>query len=77
MHLVRAKLTSKFQATIPKEVRKTLHLKSHDQIVYEITNDNQVILRKATPFDLEYLKALEYTLTEWDSPEDDEAYNNL
>lgn len=81
MHRARAKLTSKltskFQATIPREVRDTLHLKSHDQIVYEITEDDQVILRKATPFDLEYLQALKYTLTEWESQEDEEAYKNL
>ena len=77
MHILRAKLTSKFQATVHKEVRKTLHLKSQDQIVYEITEDNQVILRKATPLDIEYLKALKYTLTEWDSEEDEKAYKNL
>lgn len=75
--IVRAKLTSKFQATIPSEVRNLLHLKAHDQIAYEITDDNQVILRKATPFDLEYLQALQYTLSEWESQEDEQAYKNL
>ncbi len=77
MHLVTAKLTSKFQATIPKEVRDTLHLTSHDQVVYEITDTNEVLLRKATPLDLDYLKALRYTLTEWESEEDEEAYKHL
>jgi len=77
MHRVRAKLTSKFQATVPEEVRNVLHLKSRDHIIYEITDDNEVILRKATPLDLEYLQALKYTLTEWDSEEDEEAYKDL
>jgi antitoxin PrlF len=76
MHIVKAKLTSKFQATIPKEVRITLHLTAHDQIVYEINGD-QVILRKATPLDLDYLNALQYTLTEWESEEDENAYKHL
>lgn len=76
MHIVTAKLTSKFQATIPKEVRTTLHLTSHDQIVYEISDD-QVLLRKATPLDLDYLKALQYTLSEWESEEDESAYRDL
>jgi AbrB family looped-hinge helix DNA binding protein len=77
MRILKAKLTSKFQATIPKEVRTTLHLKSHDQIVYEITEDDQVILRKATPFDIDYLQALNYTLTEWESEDDEESFKNL
>ncbi len=77
MRIVRAKLTPKFQTTIPIEVRKTLHLKSHDQIVYEITKDNQVILHKVTSFDLEYLQALQYTQTEWESEEDEKVYKNL
>lgn len=77
MHIVTAKLTTKFQATIPREVRSTLHLTSHDQIVYEITDNNEVILRKATPMDIEYLKALKYTLTEWESEADEKAYKNL
>lgn len=77
MQIVTAKLTSKFQATIPKEVRSTLHLTSHDQIIYEITDNNEVILRKATPMDIEYLQALKYTLTEWGSTEDENAYKDL
>lgn len=72
-----AKLTSKYQATIPLEVREHLRLKAKDQIVYEILEGNGVIIRKATPLDLEYLRALNYTLNEWDSPEDDKAYRNL
>lgn len=76
MHILKAKLTSKFQATIPKEVRSILHLKAQDQIVYEIKKD-QVILRKALPLDLEHLDALQYTLNEWASEEDEKAYKNL
>lgn len=72
-----AKLTSKYQATIPKSVRKALHLEAKDQIVYEILNDNTVLLRRAYPIDLEYFHALNSTLTEWDSEEDEEAYRNL
>jgi AbrB family looped-hinge helix DNA binding protein len=77
MHVLKAKLTVKFQATIPKEVRNVLHLKAQDQIIYEITDDKQVILRKATPFDIDYLQALNYTLSEWDSDDDEKAYKNL
>jgi AbrB family looped-hinge helix DNA binding protein len=75
--VVRARITSKFQATLPKEVRNTLHLKAHDQILYEITDDNQVLLHKATPLDIDYLQAINYTLTEWETAADEQAYKDL
>lgn len=34
-------------------------------------------IRKVTPLDLEFVKALEGTLTEWTSEEDDKLYANL
>ena len=72
-----SKLTSKFQATIPLEIRKHLHLKKSDQIVYELLSDGTVVVRKTTPLDLEYLKSIESTLTEWNSEDDERAYKNL
>jgi antitoxin PrlF len=72
-----SKLTSKFQATIPQDVRATLKLKAGDQIIFEIINDSKVIIKKATPKDIAYLKALESTLSEWDSKNDDEDYHDL
>jgi AbrB family looped-hinge helix DNA binding protein len=69
-------LTSKGQATIPAEVREVLHLKPGDKIAFEIA-DHKAIISKIEPFDSRYYKALSDTLSEWDSPEDDEAYRNL
>lgn len=75
--LASSKLTSKFQATVPKLVRDTLHLKSKDQIIYEILDDSTVIVRKASPLDKAYLKGLDRTLDEWNSEQDEEAYKDL
>ena len=72
-----AQLTSKYQATVPKSVREALKLEARDQIVYEILDDNTVVLRKSHPFDIEYLNALTSTLNEWDSDEDEKVYRNL
>lgn len=69
-------LTSKHQATIPAEVRTKMDLHSGDKIGFEVV-DNKVYLVKVTPFDLEYHKALESTLSEWNSKEDDDAYKDL
>ncbi len=72
-----ARLTSKYQATIPQAIREHLHLKSGDQILYELLPDNTVVVRKITPLDLDYLQALETTMNEWESDEDERAYKNL
>jgi antitoxin PrlF len=70
------KLTSKGQTTIPREVRDKLALRPGDVIVFEIEGD-VVRLRKVEPLDLGYLRAVQTTLCEWESPEDAEAYDDL
>lgn len=72
-----SRLTSKFQATIPLRIREHLHLKQKDEIVYELLSDGTVVVRKITPLDLEYLKSMESTLSEWNSENDERAYKHL
>lgn len=74
MHL--AKLTVKYQATIPEPVREVLKLKKGDRVVFEMEGSS-VHLRKATPLDLQFAKSLQSTLEEWNSPNDEEAYCDL
>lgn len=70
-------LTSKYQATVPKQVRETLQLTAGDQIEFLIDGDGAVRVRKAPLPDTE-LHALEATLApEWDSTDDDVAYADL
>ena len=71
-----SRLTSKAQTTIPKAVRDKLDLRPGDSLVYEIERD-LVRIRKLPTVDVAYLHALQATLSEWDSPEDDEAYADL
>ena len=71
-----SKLTKKYQATVPKAVRKKLNLNAGDIIAFEIDNDN-IKLRKANPIDVEFSSALVPTLSEWHSENDEEAYNDL
>lgn len=71
-----SRLTAKYQATIPGAVRRVLGLKQGDQVVFEIRG-GQVMVRRAIPEDAEYLRALEPTLTEWQSPEDEAAFGGL
>ncbi|MBW1671925.1 MAG: AbrB/MazE/SpoVT family DNA-binding domain-containing protein [Deltaproteobacteria bacterium] len=71
-----SKLTKKYQATVPKPVRKKLNLNAGDVIVFEI-EDDAIKLRKARPIDIEFCSALVPTLSEWESQNDEEAYNDL
>ena len=71
-----SKLTKKYQATVPKAVRKKLQLNAGDAVAFEIDGDI-IKLRKATPIDIEFSSALVPTLSEWDSQNDEEAYSDL
>lgn len=71
-----SKLTEKYQATIPREIRRVLKLKKGDSVLFEV-NRNVVAVRKATPKDLDWLKGLESQLSEWNSKNDEDAYNDL
>ena len=71
-----SRLTRKYQATIPAEVRRVLGLKQGDTVRFQIDGD-RVTLRRQTVADRTYLRGLQATLSEWDSPHDDEAYRDL
>ena len=75
--LISSKLTRKNQATIPEKIRGILGLHSGDSVAFEITPNEKVFIRKATPVDLEFARALEGTLSEWLSKHDEEAYRDL
>jgi len=61
---------------MPKEIRKALGVKPGDMLVYRIAK-GRVTLARAEPLDRVYLKALESTLSEWNSDADTAAYEKL
>lgn len=72
-----AKITSKGQTTIPREIREALHVSPGDLISWDLGADGTATVRRIQPIDLEYLRALEGTLTEWASDADEDAYREL
>lgn len=70
-----AKVSPKYQATIPQEIRRFLGVESGDTVGFDIKND-KVVLRKLEPIDLEYYKALENSMTEWSSTEDEKTFKD-
>lgn len=64
------------RTAVPREVRERLGLAPGDSLVYEVEGET-VRLRRLAPADLAYLRTVQSTLSEWDSPEDDAAYAGL
>ncbi|NCJ05965.1 AbrB/MazE/SpoVT family DNA-binding domain-containing protein [Synechococcales cyanobacterium C] len=77
--IAESSVTQKYQATIPLLVREQLGIRAGDKIVFERQTDEIIIIRKKSPsaVDWDYLQAIEGTLSEWNSPEDEAAYGDL
>lgn len=75
--LATAKITSKGQTTVPRAVRLALAVGPGDLLAWEFDGDGTAVVRRAQPLDLEYLRSLETTLSEWAGDADEEAYRDL
>ncbi|PZO44503.1 MAG: AbrB family transcriptional regulator [Pseudanabaena frigida] len=74
--LLVSKVTSKFQTTIPQTIRDMMGISQGDAVVFEI-EEGRVFIKRLQPLDLDYLNSVSGTLSEWASPEDEEAYRDL
>lgn len=72
-----SKITAKGQTTVPQEIRAALDSKPGDLLAWDIEPDGRVAVRRINPIDLEYLQAIQGTLSEWHTAEDDKAYGKL
>jgi AbrB family looped-hinge helix DNA binding protein len=72
-----AKVTTKGQTTIPREIRAALQIKPGDLLLWETGDAGVAQVRRVHSLDLAYLRAVEGTLDEWSSQADDEAYRGL
>lgn len=72
-----AKITAKGQTTIPQDIRAALHVGPGDLIAWDIDEDGTARVRRVQPLDIEYLRAVEGTLSEWAGEADEEAYRDL
>jgi antitoxin PrlF len=71
-----SKLSTKGQVTIPATIRKAIGIKPGDLIAYELQG-KRIKLKMIEPFDSAYHAAVSETLEEWNSPKDEEAFNDL
>lgn len=72
-----AKITAKGQTTIPQDVRTALKVAPGDLIAWEVAADGTARVRRVQPLDLEYLRSLEDSLSEWAGEADEKAYREL
>ena len=71
-----SKISSKGQITIPKQVRDAIGVSYGDVIRYEVRG-SVASIRRIEPLDAAFHAAVSQTLTEWTSPEDEEAFRDL
>ena len=71
-----AKITAHGQTTIPKSTREEANLYEGDVPAFEIEGDHLTV-RKVAPGRGDYLQGLSDALSEWASPEDEEARGDL
>ncbi len=72
-----ARVTAKGQATIPKRIREAAHIREGDILAFELDSDNRITIKRIDQsIDVE-LSALQETLSEWNSPQDEEAWRDL
>ena len=72
-----SKVTSKFQATVPADIRKALGIKAGDTIAWEVQGGVATV--RLLPRDLKGWDPLTWLsfADEWLSPEDEEAFRGL
>ena len=72
-----ARVTAKGQATIPKRIREAAHIREGDMLAFDLDGNNRIIIRRIESTIDSELIALQETLSEWNSPEDNEAWRGL
>jgi antitoxin PrlF len=75
-----SRITSKYQATVPADVRAALGLGAGDRISWNIEDDGVKVRRAVTPEESQWKDAVLVdcrVFGEWLSPEDDELVRGL
>ena len=71
-----SKITARGQTTIPKSIREAAGLYAGDVLAFETEGDH-VVVRKVAEGRDDHLPELSEALSEWASPEDEEAWRDL
>ena len=72
-----SRITSRGRTTIPKKVREEADLRDGDVIGFEVRKGYLVVRKVVLPRQDDYPSAVSPTMSEWSSPEDEEAWCDL
>jgi len=72
-----AKITTKGRTIIPQDVRLALMVSAGDLIAWEVGADGTATVRRVRPLGLDWLRAVDGTLSEWAGAADEEAYREF
>lgn len=72
-----SRIMSRGQTTIPKKIREEADLREGDVIAFEVGNGHLVVRKVVSPKQDDYPSAVSRTMSEWNSPEDEEAWRDL
>ena len=61
----------------PKRIIEAAHIREGDMLSFDLDSNNRIIIRRIESTIDSELLALQETLSEWNSPEDDEAWRDL
>jgi len=71
-----ARVTAKGQTTIPKRIREWADVKGGDLLSFDMDGKRIIIRKIERTADIE-LAAIQATMSEWNSDEDEEAWRDL
>jgi AbrB family looped-hinge helix DNA binding protein len=71
-----AKVSSKGQVVLPKEVRKQMNLRPGDTVAF-LPNKDGTVLRKVDPLDAAFLRLASESFADWNHPEAERAFRDL
>ena len=70
------RISARGQTVIPKSIREAAGLYVGDTLAFE-TDGDQVVVRKVPEERADHARGLSETMSEWTSPEDEEAWRDL
>ena len=71
-----ARVTAKGQTTIPKRIRERADVKEGDLLSFDVEGKRIIVRKIERTADVD-LAAIQATLSEWNSVEDEEAWHDL
>ena len=75
--MLTAKVSSKGQVVLPKEVRKQMNIKAGDTVAFLPDKDGNAVLRRVDPLDAAFLRLASESFADWNHPEAERAFRDL